>query len=336
MKKIIITGGAGFIGSILIKEMISSKEYEILNIDSMTYAGSLTRFTDDEIKSFTSLELDICSKNLYKVFLDFRPDAIIHLAAESHVDNSINSPEIFLQTNILGTYNLLEISREYQSKINKKFIFHHVSTDEVFGDLEPDEESFYEGSHYRPSSPYSASKASSDHLVRAWSRTFKLPIKITNCSNNYGPYQYPEKLIPNVIISAISGKKIPIYGNGSQIRDWIYVGDHAKGLLKVLKDGVIGETYLIGGDSERTNLHIVNSICNILDSMVHNKPNGILSFKELIEFVKDRPGHDKRYSVNSARIKLELDWKVDENLESGLLKTVEWYLENKDWWKPFC
>jgi len=260
----------------------------------------------------------------------------MHLAAESHVDRSINAPNDFMQTNIIGTYNLLEISRSYFSELNdekkKNFRFHHISTDEVFGDLHDTGDLFTEESSYMPSSPYSASKASSDHLVRAWHRTFNLPTLVTNCSNNYGPYQFPEKLIPLTILNALSGKDITVYGDGSQIRDWLYVEDHAIALLEVIANGEIGETYNIGGDSEKRNIDVVFQICNILDKLVTPKDKNFKSFSDLIKFVPDRPGHDFRYAIDSSKLKKELSWNASESFDSGILKTVQWYLDNKNWW----
>ena len=258
----------------------------------------------------------------------------MHLAAESHVDRSIDSPEDFIKTNIYGTYNLLKISQNYiEQNKNKSFLFQHISTDEVYGDLDKDDEAFTENNSYKPSSPYSASKASSDHLVRAWNRTYELPCVITNCSNNYGPYHFPEKLIPQTILNALSGKPIPIYGNGLQIRDWLYVEDHAKALLEVANSGKNGETYNIGGFNEKTNLDVVNMICDLLEDLCEAKPEKINSFKDLITFVKDRPGHDKRYAINASKIKEDLGWEPHETFESGIRKTVKWYLENNEWVK---
>ena len=352
--KILVTGGAGFIGSAFIRYVIQNTTHEVVNIDKLTYAGnleSLSPIAEDKRYSFD--QVDICNaKKLNESFKKHKPDCVIHLAAESHVDKSIDSPADFINTNIVGTYHLLQASRAYWEELNheKKFVFrfHHVSTDEVFGDLpHPDENItplslFDENSPYAPSSPYSASKASSDHLVKAWERTYKLPTILTNCSNNYGPYQFPEKLIPLVILNALEGKALPIYGNGSQIRDWLYVEDHAKALLKVLTQASPGSCYNIGGHNEMRNIDVVNAICTLLDqsevsvakkglkdSLVNGRQ--IKSYSELINFVKDRPGHDRRYAIDASRIKKELDWSPSETFETGLKKTVDWYLRNLDW-----
>jgi dTDP-glucose 4,6-dehydratase len=335
---IIITGGAGFIGSTLIKHIISNSDDRILNIDSLTYAGNLKSLASvKESDRYIFSKTDICAKKeLNELFRSFRPDAVMHLAAESHVDRSIHGPKKFLETNIMGTYNLLEASREYLQTLSgnqkKKFRFHHISTDEVYGDLHSSEDYFTESTSYKPSSPYSASKASSDHLVRAWGRTFGVPILITNCSNNYGPYHYPEKLIPLVIINAIAGKNLPVYGSGQQIRDWLFVEDHVKALYVVLKKGKLNETYNIGGNNEITNLEVVNKICDCLEELAPKKPSGVKFYKELITFVKDRPGHDQRYAIDASKISNELGWLPEENFDSGLKKTVSWYLNNRSWW----
>tara|TARA_B110000114_G_scaffold182024_1_gene220532 strand:+ start:584 stop:1612 length:1029 start_codon:yes stop_codon:yes gene_type:complete len=336
---IIITGGAGFIGSTLIKYIISNSNDSILNIDNLTYAGnlkSLASVKDSDRYSFS--KTNICSTNeIRDLFKSFKPDAVMHLAAETHVDRSIDGPKQFIETNIMGTYNLLEASREYLQTLSetekKKFRFHHISTDEVYGDLHSSKDYFIESTPYNPSSPYSASKASSDHLVRAWGKTFGLPILITNCSNNYGPYHYPEKLIPLVIINAITGKSLPVYGTGQQIRDWLYVEDHAKALYVVLKKGRLNETYNIGGNNEIANLEVVHKICDCLEELAPKKPSGVKFYRELITFVKDRPGHDQRYAIDASKICNELGWLPEENFDSGLKKTVSWYLNNRPWWE---
>ncbi len=334
--KILITGGAGFIGSAVIRHIINKTKNSVLNIDMLTYAGNLENLktiSDNERYNFE--KIDICDQQkIFDVFLKFKPDAVMHLAAESHVDRSIKSPQKFVETNILGTYSMLEASKKYlhteRSKANI-FRFHHISTDEVFGDLDNKSDLFTEDSSYKPSSPYSASKASADHLVRAWGRTYKLPVIITNCSNNYGPYHFPEKLIPLIILNALSYKKIPIYGDGTQIRDWLFVEDHAKALYKVIKYGEIGETYNIGGNNELTNIAVAKNICNILDNLSPPDQNFVKSYHDLIEHIDDRPGHDKRYAIDSTKIKKHLNWEPDETFESGLKKTVEWYIKNQEW-----
>lgn len=336
--KILITGGAGFIGSAVIRYIINNTNHTVLNVDKLTYAGNLDSLAEIENhENYVFKQLDICDKDpLESLFSSYRPDIVMHLAAESHVDRSIDGPSDFIQTNIIGTFNLLEVSRQYYSELEgetkSRFRFHHISTDEVYGDLDGTNDLFTETTSYSPSSPYSASKASSDHLVRAWGRTYGLPILITNCSNNYGPYHFPEKLIPHVILNAIQGKSLPIYGDGQQIRDWLYVEDHARALLKVATEGTVGETYNIGGHNEVTNLDVVKSICKILEDVKPNKPDGTLKYEDLIVFVKDRPGHDVRYAIDATKIKDELGWVPIETFESGLRKTVHWYLENETWW----
>lgn len=336
--KILVTGGAGFIGSAVIRHIIKNTKDSVINIDKLTYAGNLDSLREiNEEPRYIFEKIDICDKNeLDRVFEQYQPDAVMHLAAESHVDRSIDGSAIFIQTNILGTYTMLEASRKYWGQLDnnrkKDFRFHHISTDEVFGDLDDSGLFFTEESAYNPSSPYSASKASSDHLVRAWHRTYSLPVIITNCSNNYGPYHYPEKLIPVIIINALSGKDIPVYGDGKQIRDWLYVEDHARALYTVVTQGVVGETYNIGGHNEKTNIEIVEIICGILDEIVSEKINNISSYRSLIKFVKDRPGHDLRYAIDASKIESELGWKPKETFETGIKKTVEWYLKNKIWW----
>jgi dTDP-glucose 4,6-dehydratase len=335
VETILVTGGAGFIGSAVIRFLLQHTNHKVINVDKLTYAGNL-----DSLKSVSSNsryhfeQVDICDfSKLEEVFLRYRPTKVMHLAAESHVDRSITGPADFINTNIFGTFNLLEISRLHLLN-QRNFRFHHISTDEVYGDLpHPDEEEgelplFTEKTPYKPSSPYSASKASSDHLVRAWGRTYGLPVVITNCSNNYGPYHYPEKLIPLMILNALHGKPLPIYGDGSQIRDWLYVEDHARALYKVLMEGKNGETYNIGGFNEKRNVEVVNTICEILDE-VHPMRE---SYSKLITRVTDRPGHDRRYAIDSSKIKQELGWEPLESFESGIRKTVLWYLDNEAWW----
>ena len=335
--KFLITGGAGFIGSAVVRLLISSTKHTVLNLDNLTYAGNLQSLESVSHSNRYFFErADICDKSrLFDIFKDYKPDVVMHLAAESHVDRSIESPEQFIQTNIFGTYALLEISRKYCASLNQskkeKFVFQHISTDEVFGDLENKADAFLEDSPYEPSSPYSASKASSDHLVRAWGRTFNLPFIITNCSNNYGPFQFPEKLIPHVILNAIKGKEIPVYGDGLQVRDWLFVEDHAKALLEVVVKGRKGETYNIGSNNQKTNLEVVKTICSLLDELQPNRPKNIVSYKDLITFVEDRIGHDRRYAIDANKISLELGWKPEETFESGLIKTVEWYIKNEEW-----
>jgi len=335
--KYLITGGAGFIGSAVIRYLIQDLNQEVINVDKLTYAGNLESLDSVSNAPLYKFEqVDICNaKEIKRLLNEHQPDIIIHLAAESHVDRSIDGPGEFIQTNIVGTYTLLEEAREYWYKLKEEkketFRFHHVSTDEVYGDLEGTDDLFTEDTHYAPSSPYSASKASSDHLVRAWQRTYNFPTVITNCSNNYGPYQFPEKLIPLTILNALQGKPVPIYGNGKQIRDWLYVDDHAKALLHVAHTGEIGETYNIGGHNEKTNLQVVQTICNILgelDPSMHTTAN---RYHDLITYVKDRPGHDIRYAIDATKIEKELNWTPDETFETGIRKTVQWYLDNNKW-----
>lgn len=333
--KILITGGAGFIGSAVIRHIINHTEHQVLNIDKLTYAGNLESLAEiDKNPRYFFESLDICNTAaIESAFNRFQPNLVMHLAAESHVDRSIDGPANFISTNIVGTYSLLEVARKYWHTLNEVnkalFRFHHISTDEVYGDLDNTNALFTESTPYAPSSPYSASKASSDHLVRAWHRTYGLPIIVTNCSNNYGPYHFPEKLIPLVILNALDGKPLPIYGKGNQIRDWLYVEDHAKALYKVVTQGVIGETYNIGGHNEKQNIEVVTTICRILDEL-QPRPSGQI-YESLITYVKDRPGHDLRYAINATKMQRELNWLPVETFETGIRKTVEWYLENLEW-----
>ena len=335
---ILVTGGAGFIGSAVIRHIIDNTEYRVVNVDKLTYAGNSESLTSVENNDrYTFEQVDICDANKIKrVFDKYHPNIVMHLAAESHVDRSIGAPDDFIQTNIMGTYVLLEQARNYwfnlESDKKDSFRFHHVSTDEVYGDLEGTDNLFTEETPYAPSSPYSATKASSDHLVRAWQRTFKFPTLITNCSNNYGPYQFPEKLIPLIILNALEGKNLPIYGNGKQIRDWLYVDDHARALLHVALTGKIGETYNIGGHNEMQNIEVVREVCSILDRLLPSSHDNISKYEELITYVDDRAGHDIRYAVDATKISNELGWTPDETFESGIYKTVHWYLNNNIWY----
>jgi len=337
IKTILVTGGAGFIGSALIKHIISNTEYEVINVDKLTYSGNLESLKSIEAnRNYIFEQIDICDENSIKDSLSInKPDSIIHLAAESHVDRSIDGPAEFIQTNIVGTYILLQQAKNYWESLSgikkENFRFLHVSTDEVYGDLDQTDDFFTEDTPYDPSSPYSASKAGSDHLVRAWNRTYNFPVLITNCSNNYGPYQFPEKLIPHMILNALAGKSLPVYGDGRQIRDWLYVNDHVRALMTVLENGIIGETYNIGGNNEIENIEVVNTICNILDQLIPDQLNGLASFKDLIANVKDRPGHDVRYAIDASKIKNDLDWEPKEDFISGIRKTIEWYLANRSW-----
>lgn len=336
--KVLVTGGAGFIGSAVIRHLINDLEYEVVNVDKLTYAGNLESLEDVSSSSLYSFEhVDICDYNeMARVFKTHQPDKVMHLAAESHVDRSIDGPAEFIQANVVGTYVMLETARQYWQKLDEQkkagFRFHHISTDEVYGDLEGTDDLFTESTPYAPSSPYSASKASSDHLVRAWNRTYKFPVVITNCSNNYGPYQFPEKLIPLVTLNALGGKPLPIYGKGDQIRDWLYVEDHARALVRVVFEGKDGETYNIGGHNEMTNLDVVKTVCQILDELRPNHPKGINKYEELITYVADRPGHDVRYAIDATKIKQDLNWVPDETFKSGIRKTISWYLDNETWW----
>ena len=333
----LITGGAGFIGSAVIRHIVDNTSHEVINVDKLTYAGNLESLIDiSDNDRYHFEQVDICdSKEIRRVFNNYRPDVVMHLAAESHVDRSIDGPGEFIQTNIVGTYMLLEEARSYWLDLDadKKdgFRFHHVSTDEVYGDLEGTDDLFTEETSYAPSSPYSAAKASSDHLVRAWQRTFGLPTLITNCSNNYGPYQFPEKLIPLIILNALEGKSLPIYGNGKQIRDWLYVDDHARALLHVALTGEVGETYNIGGHNELQNIEVVKTVCGILDELSPSKIEGVDKYEQLITYVTDRAGHDVRYAIDATKIANELGWTPDETFQTGIKKTVEWYLSNQVW-----
>ncbi|KUJ72476.1 dTDP-glucose 4,6-dehydratase [Thiomicrospira sp. WB1] len=352
-KTFLITGGAGFIGSALVRHIIKHTPHTVINVDKITYAGNLQSLSPiEKSERYHFAQVDICdSKAVADLFQHFCPDVVMHLAAESHVDRSIEGPSAFIETNIVGTYTLLEQARTYWESLGEPkrscFRFHHVSTDEVFGDLpHPDQVSsdhalpkFLETTPYAPSSPYSASKASSDHLVRAWHRTYGLPVVVTNCSNNYGPYQYPEKLIPLMILNALKGEPLPVYGQGNQIRDWLYVTDHAEALLRVALEGRIGDTYNIGGHNEKKNIDVVYLLCDLLDELAppssqktkHLKQSSLHSYRDLITFVTDRPGHDMRYAIDASKIQRELNWEPKETFESGLRKTVQWYLDNQAW-----
>ena len=337
--KVLVTGGAGFIGSAVIRQLIKLNDYEVLNVDKLTYAGNLdSLYTVENHPNYRFENIDICDKlDVIRIFADYQPDLVMHLAAESHVDRSIDSPDKFIRTNVIGTCNLLEAARHFFHSLDEenknKFRFHHISTDEVYGDLHGTDDLFTEQTPYSPSSPYSASKAASDHLVRAWGRTFGLPVIITNCSNNYGPFHFPEKLIPHIILNALNGKPLPVYGDGMQIRDWLYVEDHADALIKVITKGELGETYNIGGHNEKSNLDVVKTICDLLENLAPDKPSGVKNYRDLITFVKDRPGHDLRYAINASKIQRELGWEPKETFETGLRKTVQWYLDNRHWWE---
>jgi dTDP-glucose 4,6-dehydratase len=337
--KILVTGGAGFIGSAVVRHIIENTQDDVRVVDCLTYAGnleSLASVAQNESYSFSRTDITD-AQGIAGQFSEFQPDIVMHLAAESHVDRSIDGPAAFIQTNLIGTFTLLEAARHYYQSLNEaqkqRFRFHHISTDEVYGDLHGTDDLFTEETSYAPSSPYSASKAGSDHLVRAWNRTYGLPVVVTNCSNNYGPYHFPEKLIPLTILNALAGKPLPVYGNGEQVRDWLYVEDHARALYKVATEGHSGETYNIGGHNERKNIDVVRTICAILDKVVEQKPGNISHFADLITFVKDRPGHDLRYAIDAAKIQRDLGWVPEETFESGIEKTVHWYLNNQTWWQ---
>ncbi|WP_061706577.1 dTDP-glucose 4,6-dehydratase [Pseudenterobacter timonensis] len=339
MRRLLITGGAGFIGSAVVRHIIQHTPDAVVVVDKLTYAGnlaSLAPVADDPRFAFE--RVDICDReSLARIFDAYQPDAVMHLAAESHVDRSIDGPAVFIETNIVGTYTLLEAARTYWSTLEAgkkaQFRFHHISTDEVYGDLHSADDFFTETTPYAPSSPYSASKASSDHLVRAWLRTYGLPTLVTNCSNNYGPYHFPEKLIPLMILNALAGKPLPVYGNGQQVRDWLYVEDHARALYLVATEGKPGETYNIGGHNERKNLEVVTTLCDLLEELVPAKPQGVNRYRDLITYVTDRPGHDLRYAIDASKIERELGWRPQESFESGIRKTVEWYLTHEAWWQ---
>ncbi|MGB3455677.1 MAG: dTDP-glucose 4,6-dehydratase [Litorimonas sp.] len=334
--KILITGGAGFIGSAVVRRAIARGD-TVVNLDKLTYAANLDSLRDvADYPDYSFVQADICDADaVAAIFRTHQPDAVMHLAAESHVDRSIDGPGAFMQTNVMGTFTLLQAARAYFEGLSGArkdgFRFHHVSTDEVYGDLSPTDPAFEETTPYDPSSPYSASKAASDHLVRAWARTYGLPVVITNCSNNYGPFQFPEKLIPVVILKALHGETIPVYGTGDNVRDWLYVDDHADALLAVLERGALGETYNIGGNNERTNLELVKTICDLMGRHLQSVDR---DFKDLITFVTDRPGHDRRYAINASKIEAELGWTPSVAFDEGFDRTIAWYLDNEWWWRP--
>ena len=333
--KILVTGGAGFIGSNLIRYLLDETDVEIFNVDKLTFPGSLLTIQDFEDSTrYSFAQVDICDASAMRnIVMDFAPDAIVHLAAESHVDRSIDSPSAFIHSNIVGTYTLLEAARDYWRGLlpeqQRNFRFHHTSTDEVFGSLSPSDPAFTEKTPYAPNSPYSASKAAADHLVRSWYHTFGLPVTISNCSNNYGPYQFPEKLIPLIILAALKGEPLPVYGTGKNVRDWLYVEDHVRALYQILLRGKVGASYNIGGHCEMANIEVVHTLCGLLDELSPNKGNNPHS--NLIEFVTDRPGHDLRYAMSTEKLQTELDWQPQESFASGLRKTVHWYMKNLDW-----
>ncbi|KAI5916698.1 dTDP-glucose 4,6-dehydratase [Thauera sp. 2A1] len=337
--RILVTGGAGFIGSAVVRHLINDTPHEVSNVDKLTYAGNLESLASvADSPRYRFHQVDICDgPALAKVFAEFRPTAVMHLAAESHVDRSIDGPAAFIETNVVGTYTLLEAARAYWNTLpaaeKDAFRFHHISTDEVYGDLEGTDDLFTETTPYAPSSPYSASKAGSDHLARAWQRTYGLPTLVTNCSNNYGPFHFPEKLVPHIILNALHGKPLPVYGDGGQIRDWLFVEDHARALVQVVSRGEVGETYNIGGHNEKRNLEVVHTLCDLLEELAPGKPQGLARYRDLITFVKDRPGHDRRYAIDASKIQRELGWVPQETFETGLRKTVQWYLHNEAWWQ---
>lgn len=339
IKTFFVTGGAGFIGSAVVRHLINDTVHRVVNIDKLTYAGNLQSLAAVEGSDrYHFAHADICdAAAMAALFKQYQPDVVMHLAAESHVDRSIDGPGEFIQTNVVGTYTLLEAARSYYSTLapaqQALFRFHHISTDEVYGDLYGTDNLFTESTPYAPSSPYSASKAASDHLVRAWLRTFGLPTVVTNCSNNYGPFHFPEKLIPLMILNALSGKALPVYGDGKQIRDWLFVEDHARALVTVATQGVVGETYNIGGHNEKQNIEVVHLLCELLEELAPEKPAGVARYQDLITYVTDRPGHDVRYAIDASKIARELGWLPQETFETGLRKTVQWYLSNQAWWQ---
>ena len=336
--KILVTGGAGFIGSAVVRHIIDNTQDTVINVDKLTYAGNLESLAGVAgSPRYHFRQIDICDRvAVDAVFAEFAPDAVMHLAAESHVDRSIDGPAAFIETNIVGTYTLLESARQFwlalPAEKKSAFRFHHISTDEVYGELGPTG-LFTEETPYSPNSPYSASKASSDHLVRAWHETYGLPTVVTNCSNNYGPYHFPEKLIPLMILNALRGKPLPVYGKGNQVRDWLYVDDHARALYKVVTEGVVAETYNIGGHNEKQNIEVVHTICDLLEELRPQKPDGVKNYRDLITHVADRPGHDVRYAIDASKIQRELGWSPEETFDSGIRKTVQWYLDNEGWWQ---
>ena len=336
---ILVTGGAGFIGSAVVRFLIEDTTHQVLNLDKLTYAGNLQSLAAvSDHPRYQFVQQDICDQAAVLAILQqFQPQIIMHLAAESHVDRSIDGPGEFIQTNVMGTFSLLQAARQFYQSLDSaaqaQFRFHHISTDEVFGDLHGTSELFTEQTPYAPSSPYSASKAASDHLVRAWHRTYGLPVVLSNCSNNYGPYHFPEKLIPLMILNALAGKALPVYGDGKQVRDWLYVEDHARALYRVATQGQLGESYNIGGHNEKQNIEVVQTICSLLEELAPNKPAGVVQYRDLITYVTDRPGHDVRYAIDASKISRELDWQPAETFESGLRKTVLWYLNNSHWWQ---
>lgn len=339
MAVILVTGGAGFIGSAVVRLLVGTTGHKVINVDKLTYAGNPDSLREVAgSANYVFEQADIVDRTaMDRLFALHQPDWVMHLAAESHVDRSIDGPGDFIQTNIVGTYTLLEAARAYWSQLPEArrsgFRFHHISTDEVYGDLHGTDDLFIETTPYAPSSPYSASKASSDHLVRAWHRTYGLPVIVTNCSNNYGPFHFPEKLIPHMILNALAGKVLPVYGDGCQIRDWLYVEDHARALYQVVSEGVVGETYNIGGHNEQKNIDVVRTICALLEELAPEKPAGLARYEDLITFVKDRPGHDHRYAIDAGKIQRELGWVPAETFATGLRKTVQWYLDNRWWWE---